>query len=64
MATASTARKNASKRVEVPADQARQQLGDLINRAARDGERIVLTRHGLAVAVIVGIADLEKLEAA
>lgn len=62
MATASGTRK--SKRVEIGADEARQQLGALINRAGRDGERVVLTRHDLPVAAIVSIADLEKIEAA
>lgn len=43
-------------------DKARDELGAIVNRAALDGERTVLTRHGLPAAAVVSIADLEKLE--
>lgn len=42
--------------------EARDQLGELVNRAAYSGERIVLTRHGRAVAALVPIAMLQQLE--
>ena len=40
----------------------RQNLGDLVNRAAYGGERIVLVSHGEPKAAIVGMADLRRLE--
>ena len=46
---------------EVPVTQARAELSDLVNRVVFAGERIVLTRHGRAVAAIVSAADLERL---
>ena len=46
---------------EVPVTQARAELSDLVNRVVYGGERIVLTRHGKAVAAIVSAADLEQL---
>jgi prevent-host-death family protein len=48
---------------EVPVTQARAELSDLVNRVVYAGERIVLTRHGRAVAAIVSAADLERLTA-
>ena len=42
--------------------QARDQLGELVNRAAYGDERIVLTRHGRPVAALVPIAVLHDLE--
>lgn len=64
MATESRARK--PKRMEaVPADIARQKLGELIDRAAFKGERIPLNRNGKEpIVALVSIADLEKIEAA
>ena len=41
----------------------RDNLGDTLNRVAYRGERIVLERHGKAVAALVSIEDLEALEA-
>lgn len=43
--------------------QARAELSDLVNRVAYGGERVVLSRHGRAVAAIVSAADLERLAA-
>lgn len=42
--------------------EARGQLSDVISRAAFAKERIVLTRHGKAVAAVVPIEDYELLE--
>ncbi len=42
--------------------EARDQLGELVNRAAYSDERIVLTRHGRPVAALVPIAVLQELE--
>ena len=65
MATTEKARKTKKDRTEVPADKARQSFGDLLDRAAFRGERIVITRQFKgAVAALVSIADLEKIEAA
>lgn len=41
---------------------ARADLSDLVNRVVYGGERIVLTRHGRAVAAIVSADDLRRLE--
>ena len=40
----------------------RQNLGNLVNRAAYGGERIVLVSHGEPKAAIVSITDLRRLE--
>jgi prevent-host-death family protein len=47
---------------EIPVTQARDELADLVNRAAYGHERIVLTRHGRPVAALVSHADLAALE--
>ncbi len=47
---------------EIGVTEARDQLGELVNRAAYGDERIVLTRHGRAVAALVPIAVLHELE--
>ena len=63
MAAAEKARKRATgSREEVPADIARDVLGDLINRALYGSERFILTRHGKPAAAIVSIEDLNRLE--
>ena len=38
---------------QVPADEARRVLGDLLNRAGYGGERIEITRFGRVIAVLV-----------
>jgi len=43
--------------------QARQNLADLLNRAAYGVERIVILRRGTPIAAIVCVEDLEHLEA-
>lgn len=47
----------------VTTGEARQQLADLINRAAFGGERVILTRRGKRVAALISIEDLELIEA-
>jgi len=47
---------------EIGVTEARNQLGELVNRAAYSDERIVLTRHGRPVAALVPIAVLHDLE--
>jgi len=42
---------------------ARGNFSDLLNEVLVYGERVVLERHGKAVAVLVPVADLERLEA-
>ncbi|RAY14012.1 type II toxin-antitoxin system Phd/YefM family antitoxin [Actinomadura craniellae] len=46
----------------VPVTEARKDLAELVNQVAYQGERVVLTRHGKAMAAIVSAADLELLE--
>ena len=40
----------------------RDTLGDTLNRVAYRGERIILERHGKAVAALVSVEDLSLLE--
>ena len=40
----------------------RDNLGDTLNRVAYRGERILLERHGKAVAALVSVEDLSRLE--
>src|SRR2546425_394376 len=46
----------------IPATQARDDLGNIVNRVAFGGERIVLERRGSDVAAIVSMDDLRRLE--
>lgn len=48
---------------EIPADEARAALGELLDRAGWRGERIAITRHGKPIAALVSIDDLKRLEA-
>jgi prevent-host-death family protein len=43
--------------------EAREQFEDLLDRAARQKERVLLTRRGKPVAALVPIGDVEFLEA-
>lgn len=47
----------------LPVSMARSNFSDLLNEVLVYGERIVLERHGKAVAALVPVADLEALEA-
>jgi prevent-host-death family protein len=47
---------------EVPVTQARADLAELVSRVGYSGERILLTRHGKALAALVPVTDLEALE--
>lgn len=49
-------------RVYVGSSEAREQLPELLNRAAYRGDRFVIERHGKAVAAVVPLADLDHLE--
>lgn len=49
--------------IKLPTSDAREQLAELVNRAAYGHERIVLTRHGKDLAVLVSIEDLALLQA-
>jgi prevent-host-death family protein len=49
--------------LKLPTSDAREQLAELVNRAAFQNERIVLTHHGKDVAVLVSVEDLARLEA-
>ena len=44
--------------IEVTMTQLRQGLGELVNRAAYGGERVILVSHGAPRAAIIGIEDL------
>lgn len=47
---------------EIGVTEAREQLGELVNRAAYNDERIVLTRHGRAVAALISVELLREME--
>jgi prevent-host-death family protein len=49
-------------RFYVGSSEARDQLPELLNRAAYRGERYVIERHGKAVAAVVPLAVLDRLE--
>jgi prevent-host-death family protein len=48
--------------IQVSMTTLRQNLGDLVNRAAYGGERIVLVSRGEPRAAIISITDLRRLE--
>ncbi len=48
---------------EVSTRELRGQLADVLGRAMYAGERIGVTRNGKLAAVVIGVADLEALEA-
>ncbi|GAB95520.1 prevent-host-death family protein [Kineosphaera limosa] len=47
---------------QITTRQLREQLSDVLGRAAYAGERIGITRHGKLSAVVIGVEDLEELE--
>ncbi len=47
--------------INVPTEEAQERFGELVERAAHDKERVVLTRHGEALASVVPIEDLRLL---
>jgi prevent-host-death family protein len=49
--------------VTLTTGEARERFAELVNRAAFGKERILLTRRGKPLAVVVPVADLEHLEA-
>lgn len=48
---------------ELSTRELRSQLSDVIGRAAYGGERVGITRNGRLAAVVVGVDDIEALEA-
>ncbi|WP_131765335.1 type II toxin-antitoxin system Phd/YefM family antitoxin [Candidatus Protofrankia californiensis] len=48
----------------MPISEARDHLGEIVSKAEHAHERIVLTRHGRAVAAVISIEDLRDLEEA
>ena len=48
---------------ELTVTEARAQLADLVNRVAYSGDRIVLTRHGRPMAVLVPVGAAEAVAA-
>jgi prevent-host-death family protein len=47
--------------VEVGAEDARREFGELLNRVGFGGERVMVTRHGKPVAGIVSVEDMKRL---
>jgi len=50
-------------RTTLPVSMARSSFSDLLNEVLVYGERVVLERHGKAVAAVISVSDLERLEA-
>lgn len=50
------------KRREVTSGSLRSHLADVLNRTAYAGDRVVVTRHGKAIAAVISAADLRLLE--
>jgi prevent-host-death family protein len=48
--------------IRVSMTELRQDLCDLVNRAAYRGEQIILVSHGQAKAAIIGVDDLTRLQ--
>ena len=48
--------------VRIATSKARQDLSEIVNRVAYEGERVVLNRNGKDVAAVVSLDDLAKLE--
>jgi prevent-host-death family protein len=46
---------------ELSITEARETLAEIVNRVAYQGERVVLHRHGKAVAALISAADLKRL---
>lgn len=61
MADTKSRRKN---RVSFTADEARDNMKEVLNLAEFAGERPVITRHGKPAAAVISIEDLAKLERA
>lgn len=61
---ADTKARRKQQRPQFTADEARDDMREVLNRAEFAGERVVITRHGKPAAAVVSIADLEKLEGA
>jgi len=61
MATKTDDRKD-TERETIPSDEARQRLGELIDRAGHRGERILISRHGKAIVALIGMEDLAVLD--
>lgn len=49
---------------EVPVEEARTNMKDLLNRVEFGGERIIVTRYNKKSVALVSLADLEKIEKA
>jgi prevent-host-death family protein len=51
-------------RPEIPVNELRANVKDVLNRVQFGGERIVVTRNGDEAVALVPLSDLEKIEAA
>ena len=46
----------------IPVTEARGQLAELVNLVAYSGDHVTLTRHGRPMAVLVSVADAQRLQ--
>lgn len=47
---------------QMPLKDVKNHLSEVVDRVEREHERVVITKHGRAAAVVVSIDDLESLE--
>lgn len=47
---------------KIPASEARRRFAAILNEVEFKGKRVVLDRHGKAVAAVISVEDLELLE--
>lgn len=48
---------------KISVSEAREEFSEVINQVSYSGQRIILHRHGKALAAIIPVGDLELLEA-
>lgn len=46
----------------MPLKDVRDRLSDVVDRVDREHDRVVITKHGRAAAVVMSVSDLESLE--
>ncbi len=50
--------------IQVSIEKVRQDISELVNQVANQGERVILTVRGLPIAVLVSVEDYERLQQA
>jgi antitoxin YefM len=47
---------------EMPLEDVKNHLSEVVDKVEREHDRVVLTKHGRPAAVVLSVADLESLE--